>query len=186
MRTDQWLGAATTGDPPALRSELLRRYLRCFGPSTAREFGDWVGIGGAEAQRDWDRLADRLVEVQADGRRAWIHADDRTAFESPPEPSGVRFLPPYDAYLDQRDRLTLIPDKARHRQVWAVLGNPGALLLDGDLVGTWRPQKKGKRLGIAISAFGPLPRRARAEIEAEATPLGPLRDCTSVEVTFEA
>jgi len=186
VRTDRWLGSAPGGDPPALRLELLRRYLRCFGPSTARDFGDWAGIGSAEAQRGWDRVADRLVEVSVDGRRAWICADDLSAFESPPEPFGVRFLPPYDAYLDQRDRLTLVPDKAQHRQVWATLGNPGGLLLDGELVGTWRPQKKGKRLAIAVSAFGPLPPRARAEIGAEAALLGPVRDCTAVEVTFDA
>ena len=186
VRTDQTIGAVPSGDPSDLRAELLRRYLRCFGPSTARDFGDWVGIGTAEAQQTWDRIADRLAEVDVDGRRAWIWADDLAAFESPPEPAGVRFLPPYDAYLDQRDRQTIVPDKARHRQVWAIIGNPGGLLLDGELVGTWRPQKRGKRLNLTISAFSPLSPGARAEIEAEAALLGPIRGCTSVEVAFDA
>lgn len=186
VRADRWLGAAPGGDPTALRAELLRRYLRCFGPSTAREFGDWMGIGAAEARRDWDRIADRLVAVDVDGRRAWLHADDLPTFERRPEPVGVRFLPPYDAYLDQRDRLTLVPDQARHRQVWAALGNPGGLLLDSELVGTWRPQKKGKRLMVAVAAFSPLSPRARAEITDEAALLGPVRECMSVEVTFDA
>lgn len=186
VRTDQAIGAVPSGDPSTLRTELLRRYLRCFGPSTARDFGDWVGIGTAEAQHAWDQIADRLAEVDVDGRRAWICADDLAAFESPPQPAGARFLPPYDAYLDQRDRVTLVPDKAGHRQVWAILGNPGGLLLDGELVGTWRPQKKGRRLNLAISAFSPLSPGARAEIEAEAVLLGPIRDCTAVAVTFDA
>ena len=98
----------------------------------------------------------------------------------------MRLLPPYDAYLDQRDRETLVPDTARHRQIWAILGNPGGLLVDGDLVGTWRPQKKGKRLTITVAAFSRLPSGARAEIEAEAALLGPIRACTSVEVAFDA
>lgn len=186
VRTDQWLDAVPTGDHASLRTELLRHYLRCFGPSTAREFGDWVGIGAAEAQQDWDSISERLVEVDVAGRRAWICADDLPTVESPPEPMGVRLLPPYDAYLDQRDRLTLIPDKARHRQVWAVLGNPGGLLVDGELAGTWRSQKKGRRLKIAVSAFNPLSPRTRTEIEAEAALLGPIRDCTSVDVEFDA
>jgi hypothetical protein len=186
LRSDQWLGTPLSGDRAALRSELLRRYLRCFGPSTPRDFADWVGIGTAEAQQDWDQIAERLVEVDVDGRRAWLHANDLGSFESPPQPVGVRFLPPYDAYLDQRDRLTLVPDKTRHRQVWGVLGNPGGLLVDGELAGTWRAQKKGKRLAITVTAFVPLSPGARAEIQAEAAPLGPIRGCTSVDVAFDA
>lgn len=185
LRTDEWLNTAPGGDTATLRAELLRRYLRCFGPSTARELGEWVGIGTAEAQQDWDRIADRLVEVEVDGRRAWIYADDLPTLQSPPEPTGVRLLPPYDAYLDQRDRLTLVPDKARHRQVWAILGNPGGLLVNGELAGTWRPHKKGKRLNVSVTAFNPLSPRTRAEIEAEAALLGPIRGCTSVDVTFD-
>jgi hypothetical protein len=160
--------------------------LSCFGPSTPNAFAEWVGIRAAETQADWDRIGETLVETEVDGHRAWLHADDLTTLEHPPEPAGVRFLPPYDAYLDQRDRATLIPDTARHRQVWATLGNPGALLVNGEIVGTWRPQKQGTRLTVAISAFGPITRPTRAEIKAEAALLGPIRYCTSVAVTFDA
>lgn len=37
-----------------------------------------------------------------------------------------------------------------------------------------------------VAAFCPLPSGVRAEIEAEAALLGPIRDCTSVEVAFDA
>ena len=39
----------------------------------------------------------------------------------------MRLLPPYDTYLDQRDRLTLLPDKALHTRVWTPIGGPGTL-----------------------------------------------------------
>jgi hypothetical protein len=185
VRTDQWLDTPPHGDQRSLRATLLRRYLRGFGPSTAREFGEWLGIGAAEAQRDWERLADSLVQVDLEGRRGWIHVDDLADFEHPPRPIGVRLLPPYDGYLDQRDRATLIPDKALHRQVWAILGNPGAVLVDGEIAGTWRPRKKGKRLDVTVTAFGSLAPAARSAIEAEAALLGPIRGCTSVEVSFD-
>jgi len=186
VRTDQWLGAVPSGDRAEYRATLLRRYLHSFGPSTAREFADWVGIGSAEAQRDWDGVADDLVEIDMEGRRGWIHADDRAAFSRPPTPTGVRLLPPYDGYLDCRDRLTLLPEKAHHRKLWAPIGNPGALLVDGEVVGSWRPAKKGKRLTVTVAAFASLGHAARAEIEAEATLLGPIRGCTSVDVSFDA
>ena len=184
VRTDQWPGAPPDGDPVAARAELLRRYLRCFGPSTANDFAAWVGISAAEARRAWDALADRLVEVDLDGRRTWLHADDLTRLDSPPQPSGVRLLPPYDAYLDQRDRQTLLPDKVLHPRVWRILGNPGVVLADGQIVGVWRPQKKARRLLVTVEPFAPLSRPIRAEIEAEAALLAPHRGCTIADLTF--
>jgi len=184
VRTDQWLGAAPDGDPVAARTELLRRYLRCYGPSTANDFAAWAGIAPADAQRSWDRVADHLVPVDVDGRPAWLHASDVARLESPPTPAGVRLLPPYDSYLDQRDRPTLLPDKALHRRVWRILGNPGVVLADGHIAGLWRPQKKGKRLVVTVESFAALAQNARAEIEAEAALLAPYRGCTSAEVTF--
>ena len=189
VRTDQWLstqqrGKAPTGDLDVARAELLRRYLRCFGPSTVSHFAAWVGIAVDDARRAWDALGDRLVEMKLQGRRAWLHAGDLERFESPPKATGARLLPPYDAYLDQRDRETLLPEKALHRRVWTVLGNPGVVLVDAQLVGIWRPQKKGKRLGLAVQVFSTLSKKARDEIEAEAALLAPHRGCTSAEVTF--
>jgi hypothetical protein len=195
VRTDRWLGGAPAGDrgvPPtrwhltmvAARAELLRRYLRCYGPSTVGHFAAWVGIAPADARRSWDRIADRLVAVNLDGRRAWLHAGDVARLESPPEAAGVRLLPPYDAYLDQRDRATLLPDKALHRRVWRILGNPGVVLADGQVVGLWRPQKKGRRLVVTVETFAPLSREARAELDAEAALLAPYRGCTSADVAY--
>jgi hypothetical protein len=58
------------------------------------------------------------------------------------------------------------------------------VVADGEIVGIWRPQKKGKRLLLTVEAFGPLRPTVRDEIEAEAARLAPLRGCTSAEVTF--
>jgi hypothetical protein len=185
VRTDQWLDAVPDGDPAEARAELLRRYLRCYGPSTVEHFAAWVGIGTAEARRSWDRMADQLVQVDLDGRRTWVHADDVARLENPPKSTGVRLLPGYDGYLDQRDRATLLPDKELHRRVWKTLGNPGVVLAAGEVVGTWRPQKKGKRLTVTVEAFAPLPRKARAEIEAEAALVAPHRGCSSADVAFD-
>jgi hypothetical protein len=182
--TDQWLGKRKRADPAKARVELLRRYLRCYGPSTVNHFADWVGITTADARQAWDAMADRLVEVSLEGRPAWVHADDVARLESPPTAASVRLLPPYDAYLDQRDRATLVPVRELHRRVWRILGNPGVVLADGQLVGLWRPQKKGKRLILTVEAFTALSRGTRTEIEAEAALLAPLRGCTSAEVAF--
>jgi len=83
-----------------------------------------------------------------------------------------------------RDRATLIPDTALHRHLWRSSGNPGVVLVDGRFVATWRPQKRGRRLTLAVEAFASIPHRIRSQIEAEAATLAPFRDCTTVEVAF--
>ena len=184
VRADQWLGGAPPTDRATPRAELLRRYLRCFGPSTAEHFAAWAGIGAADARRTWDGLADQLVPIDLDGRPTWLHAEDLDRFVSPPMPSGVRLLPPYDAYLDQRDRATLVPDESLHRRVWKILGNPGVVLADGHLVGLWRPQKKGRRLVVTVETLAPVSRTVRAEVEGEAALIAPYRGCASAAVAF--
>ena len=184
VSSDRWLGAVPQLDRDRARAELLRRYLRCFGPSTAEDFATWAGIGAADARRSWDGLGDRLVAVETNGRPAWLHADDLARFDNPPTPSGVRLLPPYDAYLDQRDRTTLMPDKALHRRVWKAIGNPGVVLADGEVIGLWRPKKAGKRLQLTVEALASVSRRVRTAIEAEAALLAPRRGCTAAEIAF--
>jgi hypothetical protein len=184
IRSDKLLGKSQKANPLKARAELLRRYLRCFGPTTAADFGAWVGVAASEAQEDWDRLGESLREVDLGGRAAWVHSDDAKALRHPPSAAGTRLLPPYDAYLDQRDRATLIPEKTLHRRVWRALGNPGAVLSGGEVVGTWRTQKKGKRLIITAEAFDEFSKRARDEISAEAERIGPFRECATVETLF--
>jgi hypothetical protein len=37
--------------------------------------------------------------------------------------------------------------------LWPVLGRPGAVLVDGELVGTWRPRQSGNRLTVAVQPW---------------------------------
>ena len=185
VRTDQWLGAPLPGaDPAEARAELVLRYLHCYGPSTPCHFADWALLSPAEAGRAFALIEGELVRVDAAGTSAWLPERDLVALASPPEPTGVRLLPPHDPYLQPRDRTTLLPDRTLHRRVWQPLGNPGVVLVDGRLVATWRPRKKGRRLLITVEPFERIPPAARPEIEAEAESLAPYRGGESAEVVF--
>jgi len=63
--------------------------------------------------------------------------------------TGVRFLPPYDPYLLDRDRDLLVPQRAAQRTVWRASGNPGVVLVDGEPVATWRSRKHSPA-GVSI------------------------------------
>ncbi|MBN9389898.1 MAG: AlkZ family DNA glycosylase [Chloroflexi bacterium] len=185
-RLDQWLSEKLPHkDPAKLRQEALRRYLRGYGPSNPADFAAWAGLSPANARQVWQTLEAELVEVNFEKTRGWVLESDRKDLESPPEPQGVRLLPPYDPYLLATDRATLIPDEKLHPVFWKALGNPGAVLVNGEIVGNWRPQKKGKKLLLNVSFHEKVTGKDRAELETEAALITPLKGASTVEVQYE-
>jgi hypothetical protein len=66
--------------------------------------------------------------------------------------------------------------------VWPALVAPGTLVVDGEIVATWRAQKKGTVLRVQISYFDRPIAGAAALIEQEAQLLADLRGCRTAEV----
>ena len=184
-RTDQWLGLALPQvNRDSAKEALVRRCLRCYGPSTEEQFSQWTGIAPSAARRAWRLVEDRLLQVTWEGGKGWLHEDDLAPFHSPPTAEGVRLLPPHDPYLQQRDRETLMPDRALHRQLWRSVGDPGMVLAVGEVVALWRPRKRGNRLVVTVEPFGPLAKGVREGIATEAERMAPFRGCTGAETVF--
>ncbi|MFE4001621.1 winged helix DNA-binding domain-containing protein [Nocardioides sp. YIM B13467] len=179
--TEEWLGRPVAeADPVACRRELLRRYLRCYGPSTRSDFATWLGVRAGDVDPWWSNLEGELVEVDFGGR-TWALAGDLDALRTATMPTGVRLLPPRDPYTQLRDRDTIV-DKAHHRAVWRTSGDPGTMLADGEIVGTWRARKSGRKLRVELKAFEPLSRGHQEALAAEAESIAPLREASSVSV----
>jgi hypothetical protein len=145
---------------------LLTTYLRLLGPATPVEAAKYLGSSTAEIRKVWP---DDLAEVSVDGRKAWLPAAAMPDLKSAKPVPGVRLVPPMDALLQARDRDLLVPDKKQQKEVWRTLGNPGILLLDGEIAGVWRAKMAGrKRIDLTVTPFGSLTAKAKKAIEAEA------------------
>lgn len=153
---------------------LIADYLRLHGPAGPSEVAHYFGAPVREVKDVWP---DDLVAVS---KRAWLPADRMAAFENPPEPEVVRLLPPLDPYLNARDRDLLVPDKAHQKQVWRILGRRGALLVDGEILGTWQARATGAWLDVKVSPFVPLDVGMFAE---EATRLAAARGLEEARVS---
>ncbi len=183
--TDEWLGHPIPDtDPTAERAELLRRYLHCYGPSTRADFAAWLGVQAGDTDLWWRPVEDELTPVEYGGT-AWMLADDLDALRSAPTPQGVRMLPPRDPYTQLRDRETIVKE-TYHRDVWKTAGDPGTVLADGTIIGTWRPRKSSRKLTIVVKTFATLPSRHKTAIHDEAEQIGRLRNASSVTVEFDA
>lgn len=164
--------------------ELILTYLRFLGPAAPIEVGKYLGSSTAEMKSVWP--TDRLTEVTVDGRKTWLPTDAVKTLKSPPRASEPRLVPPMDPLLQARDRDVLVPDRARQKEVWRTLGNPGALLLDGEIAGVWRAKASGrKRLDLTVTAFDSLPAARRKQIEKEAAEVARAREFPDATVTFE-
>ena len=180
-RAETWLGADADGDLDALRTELLRRYLHCYAPTTAGHFAEWAGITKSDANRRWAAVADALVAVRGE-RKGFVLEEDVAALEQPPASTGVRLLPAKDAFLQARDRDVLFPDPANRKAAFPTLGGPGVVLHEALPVGTWRGAAKGRRYEVKVAAFATLTKATWAEIEAEANRVAHVRGHETVAV----
>ncbi|WP_460444012.1 DNA glycosylase AlkZ-like family protein, partial [Amycolatopsis cihanbeyliensis] len=164
-------------------TRIAAAYLRLHGPATATEVAGFLGTTKRTVtEGGWP---EDLVEVRVDGHPAYLPAGQVPELENPPEPGLVRLLPPWDPLLQARDRLVLVPDKAWHKEIWKVIGNPGALLAGGEIAGTWRTRSAGRRLDVTVNPLWMLTRDVRAEVEAEADRVAAVRGFAVARVSWE-
>jgi hypothetical protein len=166
-------------DPKAIRS-LAAAYLALLGPATVGEFAGYLEARRADVAEVWTERG--LAEVEVAGRATWLPEDRLDALNDAPEPDIVRLLGPFDPYLQARDRRLIVPDKAVQKALWPVLGRPGAVFVDGEIVGTWRTKASGKKLAVTVEAFAPLRPSAWDQIETEAERVAQVRGAEDVKV----
>ena len=150
--------------------ELARRYLRIFGPATADGFGRWAGISRRAAADAFASLEGSLTPVRSPLGDEWLLAEDEAELRGGETAAApARLLPSGDAYflLHGSDRELLLPRTDQREQLWTSRVWPGALLVDGEIRGTWRRAQHTVR----VETWGRLSRGARDAVEAEAATL---------------
>jgi hypothetical protein len=148
-----WDGSATTR---SAELDPVRAVLRRLGPATAQHVAGYLDAPVRTVRRHWP---DDAVEVAVDGEVRGVLADDVPLLEDPPPVEGVRLLGAFDPWLQVRDRTLLVADEARRKDLWRVLGRPGAVLQGTEVVGSWRPRSQGERLQLRVELWdgAPLP-----------------------------
>jgi hypothetical protein len=156
--------------PGDARLELARRYLHIYGPTTPAAFGQWSGIGPRGADAAFEALGKSVTPVRTPVGDAWILASDEKIARAAIGPAAqARLLPSGDAFflLQGADRELLVPDAARRARLWTPRVWPGAVLVGGEISGTWR------RAGttVTVQPWDRIASAARAAVEAEAAAL---------------
>jgi hypothetical protein len=159
-RVDRWLPKMRLGslDENQARQRLLRRYLAAYGPASVADFAYWTGLTVAEVRPAFAALGDELAEVSIVGLKGnfWVHrADVRALRETDATaPTPVRLLPSFDPLLLGHKDKTRFVDEARRSLVFRKAGwlSP-VVLVDGRVNGTWRYERRGKRLAVKLAPW---------------------------------
>jgi hypothetical protein len=173
---------AEPGETPAA-AEAVRCFLRFYGPATGQDLQAWAGLGRVQARGLWEQVEDDLVDLEVDGRPAFLLASDLQELDTPPAIRGLRLLPPGDPFLQKPNRAALIPDAAVRKRAFRPVGSPGIVLQDGRPVGLWRARGRGKRLELEVERLAPINREA---LEAEAQGVAELRGADGIVLAVKA
>jgi hypothetical protein len=152
---DDWIGRGRAVPREAALAELAYRYLAAYGPARPEDLVAWSGLPLRDTRTGWERIADQLLEVEIDGRAAWMLKERAGWLDEPPANSPVvRLLPRFDTYLlGYRTRdLAVAPEHASR-----ILPGGGlihsVIIADGRAVGTWKHAKKRDSLDVLVEPF---------------------------------
>lgn len=167
-RGKQFTYALTTTRAPRQRqldgdealAELTGRFLRSHGPATLRDFVWWSGLKTIDARRGF-----AIIEASHFEQESVTYYS--VAQEQRGSASGVHLLPIYDEYLvSYRDRVAVPhgPSSLRHGSTLVPFRH--ALVIDGQVAGTWRPEAGDEGPVVVVTAMRRFSRDERNGIEA--------------------
>ena len=173
VRPDRWLAQwVEPGSEDAWR-EIVRRYLRAYGPSAREELARWWGMQPAPAGRILKASADELAEVDVDGYRGWALAEDVAGMRAAVAGAPPRLLPGFDVYVaGTRPRASLVDQRFEDRVFRKAGWVSPVVLADGIAVGVWGHERAGGRVEITVEPFRKLAAVERRQIGEEAERLG--------------
>ncbi|MCU1440687.1 MAG: hypothetical protein JWP85_1684 [Rhodoglobus sp.] len=155
---EEWISQPRRLEGDEALGEFAARYFRSHGPATVQDFAWWASSTLGDARKALAIAAGGLVEREFGGTPHYF------APGLEPATSAAYALPGFDEYmLGYRDRSAALAADFSDR---IVPGNNGMFLativVDGEIVGTWRRTESAKLVRIEPVGFRPLTRKALA------------------------
>ncbi|HTQ85842.1 MAG TPA: winged helix DNA-binding domain-containing protein [Candidatus Solibacter sp.] len=170
VRVDQWLPRTRPPSESEAKRELLRKYLRAYGPATLRDFSHWSGIPVNEAREPWEASAGERVQVKVEGREASVLREDLRELRAR-EVMGQRvcLLAAFDPYVLAHAQKEHLVHPRSYKRVFRSLGWVApVVLVGGSIAGTWTHRLRRGCAEISVQPFGRVSRAVRGGIEEQA------------------
>jgi hypothetical protein len=178
LRRD-WLGEQRRFDRDAALAELARRYLRGFGPAGERDFAKWAGLPLGDVRAGLEAIAAEIDETPVGG-------DSLLALKASPgrlpRTGQLRLLGAFDTYVLGYASRDFAVAGEHGRSINARGGGmiEPVIVRDGQVLGTWRMRRRGKRIEAELDPFEALQPGAVEAIEAELADIARFEDLPAV------
>lgn len=130
---------------------LARKYFTSHGPATIQDFTWWSGLTLTECRKALEMAKEELVCERVNGRDFWLRSDSKIASVAD---LSTLLLPPFDEYVvSYKDRSEFI-EEGHYGKVMTKNGlfSP-TVMLDGEIVGSWKKTAQKEALHIDLSFF---------------------------------
>lgn len=164
-------------------AELVKRYFISHGPATLKDFTWWSSLTLADARAGVALLDTQLASETVDGQTFWFDPAAQLTTLPPPAQPQVHLLPIYDEYISYADRSHIFVQeyKGLHNPQYN-LSYPHLIVIDGQIVGTWKRTLRKKQVAFQYKPFRPLTPIEEESIRAQAQRFG---DFLGMSVVFE-
>jgi hypothetical protein len=138
----------------AALAELSRRYITSRGPATIQDFAWWSGLTATDARVGFEMVASEFSHEVVDGKTYWFSSSSLITKDVAPT---THLLPPFDEYtIAYKDRSAVIdPDAAHTIQTRNGIFSP-IIVINGQIVGTWKRTFKKNAALLEMTLFNPL------------------------------
>jgi Winged helix DNA-binding domain len=130
--------------------ELTRRFFISHGPATLKDFAWWSGLTLPDAQQGIEEAKSELTHDVMGGQTYWFSAS--APFVKKAKGTMVYLLPNYDEYtIGYREHAGVFDPSNTKNLIFS-----HALVMNGQVAGTWRRTLKKNAVIIETSTFAPL------------------------------
>ena len=166
-----WIDAWPSMRPEQAIQEMIRRYLRAYGPATAENFAHWCWDGGGriQARQLFESMRDELEEVDVEGWRAVALRATLEPMQQLELSETIHLLPLFDAYtIGIPHDLEPLLDGAYKSLVFRRQGWISAvILINGSIQGVWQYTTRRSQMVVKVHLFRSLTAFIQKGIEAE-------------------
>ncbi len=187
MLLDERAPQAKTLSRDAALAELIRRYFRSHGPATAADFARWSGLTLTDTRAGLEAVATEFHQAAIEEQTYWFAND-----ALPPRSPSPRDLSPtayllsiYDEYtIGYKDHRAIVT--AENGERMAAMGNAlqNVIIIDGQVVGTWRRTIKPASLIVGLNPFVSLTEDQRRAVVSSTEMYGRFLNLKSEEISI--
>lgn len=167
---EEWVKPVKAKTRDEALAELAWRYFSSRGPATIKDFIWWSGLSATEARAGFEDIKTQLVAETVDKTTYWM-SPNRVL---PKSRVSAFALPGFDEYiLGYQDRSAVL--EPQHAEKICPGGNgmfASSIVIDGQVVGTWKRSFKKSGIEMVASPFGTMSKRDKLSFDEAAACYG--------------